>query len=118
MGAAQVAEGNGSSERDQVKRSITRPLLVEGVILRLVYGPSTQIEVQEWSSPYWCPSLTPLYRVRVAPVVPRDVLEAYGVPRADWDGDPVQRWESPELVRVTKEIPSSVDGDSSKGGMS
>ena len=114
---AQLEETNESVHRDAVRRSITRPLLVGEVICRLVYGPSAQIEVQEWSPPYWCPSLTPLYRVRVSSSAPRDVLERHGVPRADWDGDPVQHWEAPELVRVTKESLPSADGDTTNGGL-
>ena len=84
-------------------------------IYRLVYGPSEQVEVQEWSAPYWCPSLAPLHVALAASLAPRDVLQTLGVPAADWPGDQVLPWDTPELVRILPTPPSSADGHTSTG---
>jgi hypothetical protein len=69
-----------------------------------VTSSAGQIEIQEWNAGYWRPSLTPLYRVRECKPAPDDLLEALRVPRSEWDAVPSVKWETPVLVRITRDM--------------
>ncbi|MBC7895855.1 MAG: hypothetical protein H7066_10590 [Cytophagaceae bacterium] len=64
----------------------TAPVMLDGMLYRVLAFESEQRFVQEWSHGYWMPSLLPLYRVGDAMIATTEHLRRLGVPEADWHG--------------------------------